>query len=447
MIIIYSSRFQLKGVNKMKAILKYLCYFLVLFLIKSVTVYGLEFIDQKGVVGSTYTITYEGKYAMISRDGSPAHEVKNNTIITKPGRYYLNVWDQNNNQTLTCFVVSNTQKSSSSNQYRINSYQELREAFKQIIETYQTNVSLEITYDTFSLNQLNNLFSDTLEDVIGQYPLLSYEGYTLKAPNTARVSTVTMRLKYADNYQPYQAQTLTILHQLINKTMTKQLKDFEREWLLYDKVAKRTSYSKQVVDGKAPAMTHTVQGTIIDQVAVCDGYAKTLMYLLNAVGVPTQLVYGSAVDNGGATQAHAWNLVKIQGQYYHVDPTWGDLDEQQMGMFYDYFNETDDYMARTHIWQRKDYPTAQSTQYTLLNMPIVIENVYAINTVQQWTQTLAQLKKNRLSGGTFLLSGSAVLSKGDKKLLTDIVTALNSSVEYTVVNKYGTKIIYYRLAK
>ena len=47
-----------------------------------------------------------------------------------------------------------------------------------------------------------------------------------------------------------------------------------------------------------------------------------------SVGLPCIVVVGYADNKGEFTEntLHAWNLVKVCGQWYHVDPTWDVMD-------------------------------------------------------------------------------------------------------------------------
>lgn len=54
---------------------------------------------------------------------------------------------------------------------------------------------------------------------------------------------------------------------------------------------------------------------------VCSGYAFAMQYLLNQLGIFCFYVGGQSQGEG-----HAWNLVRVDGEYYYLDATWGDVD-------------------------------------------------------------------------------------------------------------------------
>lgn len=88
--------------------------------------------------------------------------------------------------------------------------------------------------------------------------------------------------------------------------------------------------------------------------SVCQGYAKAMQYMLQAADIQCVLVTG--FTDG---ERHGWNLVRVNGEYYYLDPTWGDasyasgsadnvLDAYVPAINYDYFLVTTDEITRTH---------------------------------------------------------------------------------------------------
>lgn len=89
--------------------------------------------------------------------------------------------------------------------------------------------------------------------------------------------------------------------------------DYETVRAVYEDLILSTDYSMDSPDNQ------NICSVFLDRKSVCNGYAKAAQYLLNDLGIPCIIVNGNASGN-----AHAWNIVEIDGQYYHMDVTWGD---------------------------------------------------------------------------------------------------------------------------
>lgn len=60
------------------------------------------------------------------------------------------------------------------------------------------------------------------------------------------------------------------------------------------------------------------EGVLLRGKGVCDSYSKAYYMLCRAAGISIYRVTGNA---GGL---HAWNAIKLDGEWYYVDPTWDD---------------------------------------------------------------------------------------------------------------------------
>lgn len=120
--------------------------------------------------------------------------------------------------------------------------------------------------------------------------------------------------------------------------------------LAHDALCTRCTY-----DSEAP-FRHTAYGAWECGAAVCDGYAAAFAALMQAAGVPVLTVTGTA---GGIP--HAWNLIALDGAWYHIDCTWDDRDDNAVS--HEYFLCGDDEMQQTHHWDTEGYPSAAGCTY------------------------------------------------------------------------------------
>lgn len=68
------------------------------------------------------------------------------------------------------------------------------------------------------------------------------------------------------------------------------------------------------------AHNQTIYSVFVYRNSVCTGIAKAAQYLLHLLGVESKLVFGR-MNNSDADSRHCWLIVKIDGNWYHLDPT------------------------------------------------------------------------------------------------------------------------------
>lgn len=151
------------------------------------------------------------------------------------------------------------------------------------------------------------------------------------------------------------------------------MSEYEKVRLAYEYVIRNTDY----VMG-AP-QSQNIQSSMIYHQSVCAGYAREFQYLLNNAGVFCAYIEGDITDaEDGSTEAHAWNLVMIDGEYTYVDTTWGDpnyITEEQNAMApdvtYSFLGLTTDDLARAGYSASPEYTIpetySRSYDYYVLN--------------------------------------------------------------------------------
>lgn len=90
--------------------------------------------------------------------------------------------------------------------------------------------------------------------------------------------------------------------------------DYDKIKYIYETIIKNTEYNLNSPDNQ------NVISVLLNHSSVCQGYAKTFQWLLNDLGIPCTLDNGVVI--GG--ERHAWNVCMADGEWYYVDPTWGD---------------------------------------------------------------------------------------------------------------------------
>lgn len=144
--------------------------------------------------------------------------------------------------------------------------------------------------------------------------------------------------------------------QKVLKTVLKDgMSGYEKEVALYNWVVQSVDYDWTHQDRMkhTPRESFTPYGGLVNRTAVCLGYAATFQLLCDLAGMECITVPGAAFSS---ESDHAWNMVRLNGEWYCVDATWDAGDRQEN---WNYFNVTSDYMADTdHQWDYANTPEA-----------------------------------------------------------------------------------------
>lgn len=134
--------------------------------------------------------------------------------------------------------------------------------------------------------------------------------------------------------------------------------DYLKTSIVYDYAAAET------MDERRSPQSFNIIGALINHKCVCSGFAKAMMYICRELNVECLIVTGIGQDIvRGASGPHAWNIVKINGYYHHVDVTWDCQQSESKIPNYTYLNLSDSEIEKDHIWKREGYPICDDQPY------------------------------------------------------------------------------------
>ena len=132
------------------------------------------------------------------------------------------------------------------------------------------------------------------------------------------------------------------------------LTNVEKALLLHDRLALHNQYDYTY----QASYTYEMVGALVYRTSVCEGYAMAYSYLLDLAGFRNYYVSSELLS-------HGWNMVNIDGSYYHVDVTWDDRDDLS-GVYHDNFLRSTTGMLESGHHKNGSYDfgnVAQDTRY------------------------------------------------------------------------------------
>lgn len=115
--------------------------------------------------------------------------------------------------------------------------------------------------------------------------------------------------------------------------------DIEAERFFHDSICKNVTYQSGAYD-------QNIYSTFVENKTVCAGYTRALQYLMMKRGVPCYYCVGTMYSvEKQDWDYHAWNVIKLNGNYYNCDLTWDDFyneaDKYPSYISYEHFNTSD----------------------------------------------------------------------------------------------------------
>lgn len=306
-----------------KKILIILCSIVILSSL--VTLMGCSLKKNNDTKSSEKTVQSDIK---IEKSESEKEEIDNKTSEEKKN---IDINNTNSKVVSNTTTNNNLKKESLSDKYKIKSdvmtYAKVTnmELYKKLYDVVD-NIENSIDISAFSVNDKD------LENI--QIALWNRSNYELFYIKDIKLSSDKKKVNFTYNYSKdviknMKAKFNEKVNYILNNVVKPGYTELQKELAIYKYIGENTIYN---YDNNSGIDTINAYSIIVNGKGICLGYANALYYLFDKVGMESYTVTSDV-------PFHMWNIVKIDGQYYHVDATWEGSGTGGRGL--KYFNMTD----------------------------------------------------------------------------------------------------------
>jgi hypothetical protein len=198
------------------------------------------------------------------------------------------------------------------------------------------------------------------------------DGYGYIDNKTGYFTSLHFKYYYSKKTMKKRYSTLKSTVKKIKKSLGTNLTKEQAALAAHDYIIKLAAYdmsyyNKAIADPNYTVKwnSHTAYGILISKKAVCSGYAYAYRLLMKAYGIPCIVVDSYSMN-------HAWNMIQLNGKWYHVDCTWDDPDSSTSWtkkgsgtlVYYDYFLLNNSEMRNSHHYGWSPTKTSNSKVYS-----------------------------------------------------------------------------------
>ena len=215
-----------------------------------------------------------------------------NKVLTY-NEYYLD-YDYNYVQTIDTSSVQN--------------YQETLNMFYTIINSGDNSYSFYCDYDE-CLNDIQNLISENyaipnINNFV--HPFNSFDSINVDITNSGKIT-----VKIKKTYDEKQIEFInSYIQNFISSNINDGMSNYDKIKLFHDYIINNTQYDVDNLKN-----SYTAYSLITTGQAICGGYSDIMSIYLNTLGIQNYKI---------TSENHIWNLINLDGVWYHLDMTWDD---------------------------------------------------------------------------------------------------------------------------
>ncbi len=232
--------------------------------------------------------------------------------------------------------------------YTVDNWDKYKVALKEGIEDQEENITITfkdgmaVVSESAARFMINNAYEEVKKKLPKYYGELNIARMN---PDSVLDGTLLKKAIYTIEYKN-SAQNFADIETILNeeyRNIKSKTTDYEKIKAIYDYIIDNLDY-------KSGSGNHDIYSGLktADKESVsADAYAMLFAMMMDELGYENDIVVGGTIKE--AEEPHTWNLVKVQGNWYHVDSRLGEVESDR----YKFFLTSDDIMKNDykHQWQ------------------------------------------------------------------------------------------------
>ncbi|MGI6329862.1 MAG: transglutaminase domain-containing protein [Bacilli bacterium] len=264
-------------------------------------------------------------------------------------------------------------------------------------------------YDSFLVNSLKHISSFNIIPIKEESLQNVYRAFMNDNPdhfwvdnlvyytnsNTNQVIKIDFKFNVDEKEKEKRQEEIDQVVKEILAPINKEMTEYDQVKYIYDYIIDNTIYDYQAPDNQ------NIYSVLINGRSVCAGYARTFQYLMNKLDIFNLYVTGTTTTEDNQTLGHAWNLVRLDNQFYNIDSTWGNsifITDQSLNNYknYHYFNVTSEEIKKTHIFDAYyPLPEAKGLKYNYYIKEKLLFTVYDLNLENRLYERLIEINEEK----------------------------------------------------
>ena len=218
---------------------------------------------------------------------------------------------------------------------RISNYDQVISDIRHGLHDHAAYITVSFSYSENIQKELTAVVADWMEEALeetddpaeGDYIRYQSGGYEIACTcKPAAEGRYQYTVKITPEHYTYLAQEEEVSAAIAELEesfgFTAETSEYEKISAIYSWVCDHVKYDAVHRNNDHAHLRSTAYAAVIWRTAACQGYSVTLYRLLREAGIGCRVVTGTAQKVDSSPEFHAWNIVELEGKWYHLDATW-----------------------------------------------------------------------------------------------------------------------------